>query len=120
MLRSEPELAPQQLVDDLRIGLAAGRFHDLAHEPADRRGLRLGLLDLVAVGGNHRIDGLLDGAGVGDLSQPPLLDDLGRVAPLAPDDLEHVLGDLARYRARGDEIENAPELLSRERACRYI
>src|SRR5215203_4331271 len=41
------------------------------------------------------IDRGLDRAGVGDLAQPAPLHELARVAALAPDDLEQVLGDLA-------------------------
>jgi hypothetical protein len=37
----------------------------------------------------------IDDAGVGDLPQAPLRHDLVRIAALAPDDLEYVLGDLA-------------------------
>jgi hypothetical protein len=71
----------------------------LADEPAEHGGLGLHRLHLVGVGGDHGIDCGLDGAGVGDLLEAPFLDDLRRVAALAPDDLEQVLGDLAGDRA---------------------
>ena len=64
----------QKLVDDLGVGLAAGRLHHLADEPAEQRGLGLVGRDLVRVGVDHRLDGGLDGAGVGDLLQAALLD----------------------------------------------
>src|SRR6266567_4260739 len=41
--RSEPELVLEQVVDGLRIGLAARRLHHLADEPAGQLRLRLHL-----------------------------------------------------------------------------
>ena len=42
--------------------------------------------------------GGLDGAGVGDLLEAAPFHDIDGIAALAPDDLEHVLGDLAGNR----------------------
>ena len=58
---SDAELALQQFVDGLRIGLAAGRLHDLAHEPADERRLGLGLLRLVEIGSDDGVKAWLNG-----------------------------------------------------------
>src|SRR5712691_12603482 len=69
----------QKLVDDLGIGLAAGRLHHLADEPAEQSGLGLVGRDLAGVGIDHGLDGGLDGAGVGDLLQPALLDPRRRI-----------------------------------------
>src|SRR5581483_9440597 len=91
----EPQLLLQDRVHGLRVGLAPGRFHHLADEPAERGRLGPHLLHLVGVGSDDGIDGPLDGARVRDLAQAALLDDVGRIAALGPDDLEHVLGDLA-------------------------
>ena len=46
----------------LRIGLAAGRLHHLADEPADQLRLGLRLRDLVGIGGDDLVDRLLDRA----------------------------------------------------------
>src|SRR5215207_2306456 len=64
----------QELVDDLGVGLAAGRLHHLADEPAEQRGLGLVGRELPRIGVDHRLDGGLDGAGVGDLLQAAFLD----------------------------------------------
>ena len=94
-------------------------------------GFGLRLLDLVGIGGDDLVDGLLDRAGVGHLLQAARFDDRARIAALAPDDLEQVLGDLARDRAVADQVEDArraapaetglssmslPSLLSRPKA----
>ena len=79
-------------------------------------GLAFACSHLVGIGGDDRVDRLLDGAGVGDLLHAALLDDLGRVAALGPDDLEQILGDLAGDRAGGDEIDDAAELRGGDRA----
>src|SRR6185436_470225 len=65
---SEPQLLLEQIIDGLRVGLAASRFHDLPDEPADCLWIGLGVRDLVRVGGDHGFDGRLDGARVGDLA----------------------------------------------------
>src|SRR5262245_51174750 len=117
---SDPQLLLQQLVHRLRVGLAGGRFHDLADEPAERRGLGLHLLDLVGIGGDHGVDGGLDGAGVGDLTQAPLLDDVGGIAALAPDDLEQVLGDLAGDRIVDRQLDYGAQLFWRYRRAGYL
>src|SRR5262245_6831517 len=109
----EPELLPQERVDDLRVGFAARRFQHLTDEPAEHGGLGLHGRHLVRVGGDHRSDGLVDDASVGDLPQTPLRHDLGGIAAFAPGDLEHVLGDLAGDGARGDEIDDGAKLAGR-------
>jgi hypothetical protein len=90
-----PSLALTRSCTALRVGLAAGRLHHLADEPAGQRRLGLGLGDLVGVGRDHLVDGLFDGAGVGDLFHAALFDHVRRIATLFPDDFEQVLGDLA-------------------------
>jgi len=47
---SDAELGLEQVVDRLRIGLAAGRLHHLSDEPADQLRLGAGLRDLVGIG----------------------------------------------------------------------
>src|SRR5205823_10910241 len=93
--RSDVELALEQLVDRLRIGLPSGCSHHLADEPADHRRLGFRLGDLVGIGRDDLVDDLLDRAYVRDLLEPALLDDIPRIAALAPDDLEQVLGDFS-------------------------
>ena len=60
------------------------------------------LATLSGIGGDDLVDHLLDRAEVGDLLHAALLDDRGRVAALVvgDDDLQQVLGDLARDRRR--------------------
>jgi hypothetical protein len=60
--RSDAELGLQQVVDRLRIGLAARRLHHLAHEPADQLRLGFRLRDLVRIAGDDVVDHLFDRA----------------------------------------------------------
>jgi hypothetical protein len=62
LTRSDTELGLEQVVDSLRIGLAAGRLHHLADEPLNCRWLGLGLGDLVRIGGDDVVDHLFDRA----------------------------------------------------------
>jgi hypothetical protein len=59
-LRSDADLLLEQIVDRLRIGLAARRLHHLADEPADRFRVRFGVGDLVGVLGDDVVDDLFD------------------------------------------------------------
>lgn len=86
-----------------------------ADEPTGKRRLRLHLLDLIWVGGDDLVHGLFDGAGIRHLLHAARLDDFGRVATLVPDDFEHILGDLARNGLGLDEIDNAAQLVGRNR-----
>src|SRR5215468_1308512 len=87
-LALEAELLSQQRVDRLRVGFAARRLQYLTDEPTEHGGLALHGCHLVRVGGDHRVDGRIDEASIGDLPQAPLRHDLAGVAALAPDDLE--------------------------------
>jgi hypothetical protein len=60
--RSDAELGLQQVVDRLRIGLAARRLHHLANEPADQLRLGFRLRDLVRIAGDDVVDHLFDRA----------------------------------------------------------
>src|SRR5690606_29209624 len=93
---SNPELLFQQLVHSSRIGFAAGGLHDLANEPAEHGGLGLDLLDFIRVCGQDLVDNLFDGSEIGNLLEPALFDNLGRITAFRPNDVEHVLGDFAR------------------------
>src|SRR5690606_36488669 len=98
------QLLLQELVHLRRIGLAAGRLHDLADEVAEELLLAGAvLLELLRVLREHLVDRLLDRAGVGDLLEPLALDDGVGVALAVPHRLEHVLGDLA-----GDRVVREP------------
>ena len=81
-------------------------------------GLALASRDLVGIVGDDLVDHLLDRADVGDLLHAALFDDRARVAAFAPDDLEQVLGDLARDRAFLDQVEHGAELRGADRRCR--
>ncbi len=70
------ELLPQDGVYRIGISLAAGRLHNLAYKPAQSFWLGFDLLDLLRVRGNDLVHDLFNRAGVGDLLQPLLLDDL--------------------------------------------
>src|SRR6266550_1178229 len=54
--RSDAELGLEQVVDGLRIGLAARRLHHLADEPADHLRLGFRLRDLVGIAGDDVVD----------------------------------------------------------------
>ena len=74
-------MAPQDLVDHARIGLAARRFHDLTGEETHR--LRLAGLVVrccLGIGGDGLRDRLLELARVADLRQAALGDQLVRRA----------------------------------------
>src|SRR6476646_11399486 len=107
---SDAELAPEQFVDRLRVGLAGGSLHHLTDEPADQRRLHSGLLDLVGIAGDNVVDHFLDRRQVGDLFEAARFDDRMRITAFAPADFEQVLGNLARNRARGDQIEYPTKL----------
>src|SRR6185437_5517 len=91
----DAELRLQEVVDRLRVGLAAGGFHYLADEPAECLRLRLGLGDLVGIGGDDLVHHLLDRRQIRNLLHAACLDEFERVPALPPDDLEQVFGDLA-------------------------
>src|SRR5947209_17768194 len=95
LIRSDAELGFEQIVDRLRISLAAGRLHDLADEPADELWLGFRLLDLVRVGGDDVIDDLFDRAEVSDLPHAARLDQRAGIAALLPDNLEQIFCNLA-------------------------
>ena len=78
-------------------------------------GLAFASRDLVGIVGDDLVDHLLDRADVGDLLHAALLDDRARVAALAPDDLEQVLGDLAGDRAFRDQVEDRAKLRGADR-----
>src|SRR4030095_3951602 len=61
---SDAELRLQEIVDRLRVGLAARRLHHLADEPAGELRLGFRLRDLVRIGGDDVVDDLLDRAPV--------------------------------------------------------
>lgn len=66
----------KQLIDDLRIALAAHFLHALAHEETDE--LRVALFvtsNLIGVRGNHSIDNGLDGARVAYLLHATFVND---------------------------------------------
>src|ERR671919_2502397 len=108
---SSSQLLLQHLVDQRGVGLALGRFHDLADEPAEDFGVVLELFDLIGVGGDDLGRDLLDRAGIRDLLQALLLDDRRGVLT----GLEHlgkdVLGDPAGDRAVLDQVDQLAELL---------
>ena len=59
--RSDSDPLLQKIVDRLRIGFAARRFHHLADEPTDCPRVRFGVGDLVGVLGDDVVDELFDG-----------------------------------------------------------
>src|SRR3954466_10259049 len=117
---SDAELRLQQIVDGLRIGLAAGLLHHLADEPAGELRLGFRLRDLVRIGGDDVVDDLLDRAQVRNLLHAAAFDQLAWVTALRPDDLEQILCDLARYRALTDQVDDRRQLRRRHRRCRNI
>jgi hypothetical protein len=57
---SDAEFGFEQVVDRLRVSLAAGRLHHLADEPAHQLRPGAGLRDLVGIGGDDVVDDLFD------------------------------------------------------------
>src|SRR5688572_32655311 len=89
---SARELLLEQLVQLRGVRLAAGGLHDLADEDAEQLVLaRTVVGELAGILRHHLVDGLLDGAGVGDLLEALRLDDRIRLLALSPHRLEHVL-----------------------------
>src|SRR5262245_44145450 len=112
---SETELRFQEIVDGLRVRLAAGRLHHLADEPAERLRLRLGLRHLVRIGRDDLVDHLFDRREVGDLLHAARFDDGAGLTALLPDDLEQILGNLAGDGALPDQVDNRTQLLGGDR-----
>src|SRR5689334_974990 len=75
----EPEFLLQDLVERLRVGLAARGFHGLADKPADERGFGEDLRHLIGIGGDDLIDDLLDRTQVRHLLHAAALDDRCRI-----------------------------------------
>ena len=78
-----------------RIGLATRLLHHLTDEPGGELRLGLHLFHLVGIGGDHRFDGGIDGAGVGHLLHAAALHHLTGITAFLPDDVEQVLGDFS-------------------------
>src|ERR1700735_4345006 len=74
-LRSDADLLLEQVVDGLRVGLAARRLHPLADDPADRFRVRFGVGDLVGVLSDDVVDDLFERGEVGHLLETTLFDD---------------------------------------------
>ena len=89
---SEEPLA-QQLLHQLRVRLAPRPLHHLSHQEPYRLVVARGDLGGdFRIAGNRGLHRLLQLAAVGDLRQPPLLDDLRRRPPSVPDGVEHLAG----------------------------
>src|SRR5690606_21984407 len=102
--RVEPRA--KNLVDLLRVGLAAGRLHHLPDEEPDHLSLAVAvLLHLLGIGAHHIVDERFDRRAIGDLHEAAALDDLLDLAALAPQGLEHLLRDLAGDRPVLDPVE---------------
>ena len=65
--RSNTETRLEEIVDRLRIGFAAGSFHHLADEPADRFRVALGVADFVRILRDNVVDELFQRRNIGDL-----------------------------------------------------
>src|SRR5262245_48565774 len=114
---SAAQLAAQKLVQLSGIGLAAGRFHDLADEEAEELVLAGAVVrELCWILRHHLLDGADDRGAVGDLTQALGFDHGIRVHSLGPHDLEHLLGDLPRDGAIGDALKELREARRREPA----
>ena len=57
---SDTKALLKRVAHRLRVGFAASRLHHLTHEPAQHAGLRFGLLGLVRIGCDDRIDRAVD------------------------------------------------------------
>src|SRR5260221_536511 len=84
------QLPLQNLVHLRRIRLALGRLHYLAHEGVERLFFSGAVvLDLLCVRGEDLVDDFLDRAGIGDLLQSTLFDDLVGAALSVPHQQNH-------------------------------
>src|SRR5690554_4825080 len=92
----EFELRLENLVDRLRIGLAAGLLHHLPDKPSQQPWLGLDRFHLSRIAGDDLINDLLDRPGIRNLFHATSFDDFRWIAAFRPDDLEQVLGNLAR------------------------
>src|SRR5216683_2346681 len=97
ILSRTTQLGPQQIVELRRVRLALGGLHDLAGKEAEELVVAGPIVGkLFRIGGDDGVDDSLDGAGVRDLLQTPLLDDIVRALVFGPHGLEYVFGDLPR------------------------
>src|ERR1700682_6139213 len=97
ILSGTTELSFQQVVELRRIRLALGGLHDLADEETEELVLAGPIVgELFRLGRDDRVDDSLDGRGVGDLFQAPLLDDVVRALAFGPHGLEYVFRDFPR------------------------
>lgn len=109
------EFLLQQLVHLTGVGLAFGSLHRLADEEAEHLaalGFVAGavLFDLLGVGRQHFVQHGFDGAGVGDLLEALLLDDLVCRAFAGGHGFEDHLGDLAADGVVLDAQDHAAQL----------
>ena len=115
--RSETELALSSALTACGLALPPDAFITWPTNQPIAFGFAFAWATLSGIAGDDLVDDLLDRAHVGDLLQAPLLDDRARVAALAPDDLEEVLGDLAGDLALGDQVEDPPSCAAADRGC---
>jgi len=78
------KLLSQQLVDERRVGLTAGCFHDLADKKAQHLWVGRVLRDLCRAGSQRSVDRGLDRSGVADLPQPFCFDCFRSSKPQLP------------------------------------
>src|SRR5471032_567118 len=114
------ELAFQQFVDLLRVGLAFGGFHGLADEEAEHLAAfgfvcRAVLFNLFGIGCEHFVQYRRDRAAVSHLLEAALVDDLVRAAFAVGHRFKHNLGDFAGDGVVGDAQQHAAQLLGRDR-----
>lgn len=100
------QLLLQKVVNLLRIGLAFGCLHDLPHQGVKRLLLaRLEFRYIGWIGCQHFIDQRLNGAAIGDLLQPLLVDDLISSRTITiPQGIEYFLRDVVGDRVIGNTL----------------
>src|SRR5476651_1743587 len=77
---SQAELALQKIVDRLRTGFTAGRFHNLTDKPADRLRIGPGVCDFVGIFRDHIVNDLCNRTQVGHLGHSARGNDGPRIA----------------------------------------
>src|SRR5271165_5252017 len=110
------ELFLQEIVDKGGVGFALGGAHDLADKKAVELVTTSAIFD--DFGGltrENRIDSARYRARIGHLPQALLLDDYARVGAGRDHFRENILGEPARDRAVGDQVDQRPELHWRHR-----
>src|SRR5680860_372019 len=100
------QMTPEQLINQLGIGLPFGLLHRLSHkETQDLASTLTELLHSLRIGGDNLHYHLLQSTFIRDLAQPFLLHDLRCRRVCGDHDCEHLLGHLPRKCSVSDQLQ---------------